>query len=447
MKKKFIILLILSFFVFLIKPVKATETASGSINTSISSSSVVLGNQITLRININCSTGIGGGKLIISYDSSYLTLSNYDLAGKGSISNNIILIEPSESTSISYTLTFTAIKIGNANITVNTFQFIDYNNGYYVSDYADSITKSLEIIAKTNNNPDKPTITLSSDATLYSLKISNLELDEPFSGDKYTYTAYAEDKITQLDIEAVCNSSKASYKVEGNNLKEGWNEITIICTAEDGKTKEYKINVYVEETPTVFYDEKYGVVKNLDKVSVPEDFEKKEEVIENNKLTLFEHGNLYLIYLKNENDQKDFYVLNKEINQIICKYEPISIDNKKYLAINFDYEQINTLSEKFEPTKYRIDENTVLNCWKYKASNMTNYRIFYLMDENGNKNIYSYETTEKTMQKFIEPIEMIDTNNNDEQIINIIYMSCAIAGGLCLIISLVIISKNQNDFK
>ncbi len=446
MKKKLLSILLL--FIFLtssMKNIKGASTASGSVSTSVSSSSVVLGNQIVLNINLSCDTGVGGAKLIISYDSSYLTLSNYDLHGKGTFSNNIILVEPSESTSINYTLTFTAIKIGNTSITVNTSQFIDYADGSYISNYADSITKSVEVIAKTNNNPGTttPTVTLSSDATLYSLKISNINLEEAFESDKYTYTAYAEDKITQLDIQAVCNSSKAIYTVKGNSLNEGWNEVTVVCTAEDGKVKEYKINVYVEETPTVFYqDNKYGVVKNLDKISPPEDFVKKEEVIENNNLVIFEHGNLNLIYLIDENNHKDFYVLDKTNNEIICKYQPIVLDNKKYLIIDFSYADFKQLEENFEPSKYRLEESIILNCWKYKAENMSDYRIFYLMDENGESNLYSYETTEHTMQKFTDPL-YVEKKDDSQQIKEMIYIGCGAAGIFCLIISLAITNKKS----
>ncbi|MDO4378737.1 MAG: cadherin-like beta sandwich domain-containing protein [Erysipelotrichia bacterium] len=447
MKKKLLTILLL--FIFLtssIKNIRGASTANGSVSTSVSSSSVVLGNQIVLNINLSCDTGVGGAKLIISYDSSYLTLSNYDLHGKGTFSNNVILVEPSESTSINYTLTFTAIKIGNTGITVNTSQFIDYTDGSYISNYADSITKSVEVIAKTNNNPGTttvPAVTLSSDATLYSLKISNINLEEAFESDKYTYTAYTEDKITQLDIQAVCSSSKATYTVEGNSLNEGWNEVTIVCTAEDGKVKEYKINVYVEETPSVFYqDNKYGVVKNLDKISPPEDFIKKEEVIENNNLIIFEHGNLNLIYLVDENNRKDFYVLDKTNNRIICKYQPIVLDNKKYVIIDFSYDNFKQLEENFEPSKYRFEESIILNCWKYKAENMSNYRLFYLMDENGESNLYSYETTERTMQKYTDPLN-IEKTDNSQQIKEMIYIGCGVAGVFCLIISLAITNKKS----
>ncbi len=452
MKKIKKLLLITFFLLANLINTKALETVRGSASSYLSSSSIVLGNQVTLYVTLKCDSGVGGGKVLISYDTTYLNLSSYDETYATFNGTNLFLVEPSKNTSITMKLVFTAIKIGNTTVSVNTSQFIDYD-GYYIGDYAESINNSLEIKAKTNNNTSggsdggssggSTTTTLSSDASLYSLKIKNLNLEESFASDRYDYIGYSINKITQLEIEVTCNSSKASYVINNNELKEGWNEVSIVCTAEDGKSKQYNIKVYIEETPTIYYqDNKLGVVKNLDKVSDIDGFERKQEVIANKELVLFEHNNLSLIYLIDEYNNKDFYVYDKEKDQVICKYKPIEIDGKNYISIDFNYDDFKQLENELKRSKYRFDSDTTLNCWSYKATNMSDYRIFYLMDENGEINLYSYETSEKTIQKYTLPINEEIISDND-QIKETVYLCFGIAGVICLVLSTVMVVKKS----
>ena len=76
-------------------------------------------------------------------------------------------------------------------------------------------------------------------------------------------------------ITAEANDAAASVSGAGEvELEQGENEIRITVTAEDGTTKTYTINAYVEEAPDVFleYDGKpLGIVKNTDRVTKPGD--------------------------------------------------------------------------------------------------------------------------------------------------------------------------------
>ena len=187
-----------------------------------------------------------------------------------------------------------------------------------------------------------------------------------------------------------------------------------------------------------------GVVKNLDKVETPTDFEKKEVIVENNNLTIYSHNNLNLIYLENENNYSDFYVIDIATNQIICKYEPINISGRNYLKIDFDYQDFVEMNDLFNENKYRINSNVTLNCWSYKAENMSNYRILYLMDDNGEKNLYCYEATEQIIQKFVLP-QMDEGPNNAITIKDLTIYSILAASIFCLIISIALTVKRKTN--
>ena len=68
MVKKFLILLLNSILIFNTSCyINAQENVNGSTSASISSSSVVLGNQIKLTLTLKCDEGVGGGEIKVYY--------------------------------------------------------------------------------------------------------------------------------------------------------------------------------------------------------------------------------------------------------------------------------------------------------------------------------------------------------------------------------------------
>ncbi len=91
----------------------------------------------------------------------------------------------------------------------------------------------------------------SSDATISALFITNASYSPAFSPDvtEYTVPMGVEYDITALDIDIMTTHEKASYVIEGNELRVGNNKITIKVTAENGETKEYTITLRRAHNP------------------------------------------------------------------------------------------------------------------------------------------------------------------------------------------------------
>ena len=74
-----------------------------------------------------------------------------------------------------------------------------------------------------------------SNSNVASITVDGFFISPPFSQETRTYVVWLPYETTQITVVAVPESDKASTAIEGGgNLQEGDNEITIICTAEDG---------------------------------------------------------------------------------------------------------------------------------------------------------------------------------------------------------------------
>ncbi len=440
MKRKiFVLITILTIIISTIKPIKAT---TGTVSAYLSSDSVILSNRVTLTIKLSCDAGVGGGKIIFSYDKQYLDYVSANLNGRGHIEGNLIVVEPSSDKTVTFTITFSTKKIGSTNVQVNTSQFASYDPPQYVGGYNENIVKTLQIKAQTTNNTTTTT-PLSSDASLASLQIENIDFEQPFSSDVYEYTAYAPINTETIKVLAKASSSKATINKINENVTEGWNEISVVCVAQDKTTKTYKIKLYVEEKPKIVYEDKnLGVVVNLDKVNNPEGFERKEIVVKENSITIFNKVNLNLIYLADSENNKDFYLYDIENDVVGNKFEPLEIDGKQYLINEIDYTKYKDLEKYYKPIKVNIDGKQ-FDGWMSLAENMHNYRLVYLKDLDGNDALYSYEMSEKTLQKFTLPLyPEVEEKMDIKEMLN---LTLGIAGTVSLMVAIAITLKRKES--
>ena len=435
-KKISFIILAIVMMISLIRPVAA---ASGSFSVSVSSTKVTVGDKVKVTIKLTCNSGVCAevyidtsnsnlGSLSISNSSSYYT------------NGNFILIEPTSSSSVTITATLTAKKEGKCTVKVTVKDFIDWE-GNSVSGGNGTKSKEIEIVKKTDNNT--PTTTpLSGDASIASLAISGLELDREFASDNYEYVVYAPKGTDSITISAKASSSKAKIGKTTFAVKEGWNDLSVVCEAENGNKKTYKIRVYVEETPTIYFNnDSLGVVKNLDRLEPLEGFEAKTITINEEEVTIFNHGGINLIYLVDSEDNKDYYLFDVENKQVSERYNPVVIDNHSYLLTHVNYDLYEGMEEQFDRNKVNIG-GQIVDGWTYKNSSLADYQIVCLMNGEGEKNLYSYDSREQTLQRYTLP-QKEQTGNSNEELLTYLSYSSGAAGLLAFIASLFVAGKKR----
>ena len=149
---------------------------------------------------------------------------------------------------------------------------------------------------------------------------------------------------------------------------------------------------------TQFGDQKLGILKDVAKIEVPEGYKETTVTLEGEEIRGWKNDKtgLTLVYLADESGHKSFYIYSD--GKVANKYELITIAGKKYTLLDIPSDMKE--QEGLKADKVKIGDME-LDGWSYEDKNHANYAVVYLMNEAGEKNLYSYEKTEGTLQKYV----------------------------------------------
>ena len=280
------------------------------------------------------------------------------------------------------------------------------------SSNSSSSNSSSNSSSSNTTTTQEPEVKKSSEKNLSSLSVSEGTLSPKFSSGTTTYKVDLTSETESLTISAKAKDSKA--KVFGTGKKElkiGENNFTVTVTAEDGSKKTYTISVYVTEKPTQFVksgDQNLGILNDLSKTDVPKGFEKSTIKIDNKDVTALKNKDmgLTLLYLQNEDESTGFYIYDVDNNKVLSKYQTVTVSGKTYVLMNApdNLEAIQDL----KTATIKIGD-VELSGWKFEDEALSHYTLVYLMNEAGETQLYTYEDTEGTLQKYT-PVE--EENDN-----------------------------------
>jgi hypothetical protein len=196
----------------------------------------------------------------VSYDPIYLVdnlVSPNTDSTLGSLNlSDITLDQPVSGDTYDYTATV----LNNVSVTTVTYATVDSHataelqlNGAPVNNpiHLSVGSNVISIVVTGEDGTTKKTYTAtvlraaSSNATLSSLNLSDITLDQPVSGDTYNYTATEPNNVSVTTVTYATVDSHATAELQLNgapvnnpiHLSVGSNVISIIVTAEDGTTK------------------------------------------------------------------------------------------------------------------------------------------------------------------------------------------------------------------
>lgn len=346
--------------------------ASAMIQFSADESSVKAGDTFTVIMNVSSEDGaVAGVDAYVSYDSAYMEF----VSGGKYVSGNAGLLHvdaaelASEKSNVKFSLQFKATSAGNSAINISDKAVVTDADGKAMSTSSNRI--SVEIKGKSgaeepSSNPGQPipTMSLSSDNTLASLKVNEGVLDPVFSPDVTKYSLQVGNDVDTLYVSFTAADPVAVVRLEGNEgLVDGANKVKVTVTAQDKSEKEYVINV------------------------------KKETYAESEERLKAESG---------DNEGITFAVKSE--------------NGKVMLQNSYSFEIVDVEESDLVPAGYK--KTSVLlygvNVTAYTASSNldSDYLLMYCKNETGDCEFYQFDRQEKTLQRYTG--DLIDKINATE---------------------------------
>lgn len=372
------------------------NAASGSINIA-SSSTVVVGNKVTVTVTISSGTKMGSWQMSLNYDKSYLQLTNSTARDGGTF-----MIDYAEDPGVlkkTYTFTFKTLKSGTTKLSVDGYR------AYVSSDLSalslSANTKQIRIITQAELEAS-----YSKNNNLSALEVEGFTLTPEFKTDILEYSVVVPENTKEVNIKANVQDKRASVNGIGTQaVNPGANKFFVVVRAQSGAEKTYVINVEVkDENPinVAVNGKNYTVVKIKENLPAASLYTETTININGFEIPAYKNDNtnLVLVGLKDEEGNISLYIYNKDKNEY-----------QEYNEIGVNKITIYPLTSNEEIKGYKKDTITIngVKVDGYYYTKDSDYVIIYGINvETGDKGFYMYD---KKMQSLIK--------YNDEYIIDL----------------------------
>ena len=429
--------------------------SSASLKVSPSSSKVQVGDTITVTVSVSSKQALGAWQFNVGYNSSVLTYvsSNMEngLTSLGYVSNTSTKTK-------TYTLKFKAKAAGTGNITINNATVYALDDSLCTNSISNT---SITVVSpkssnsntnnKSNSNSNKNTkeTKKSTNNYLSNLSVDGYKISPKFNKSTTKYNISVPNNIRKVKITATKEDKNASVSGAGEkNLKEGKNKFEIVVTAENGNKKTYTLNVTVQDKDPVVVTvdgQEYTVMQSSEGLTVPESYSQTTVTINDTVLPAYKSGltGFTLVGLTDKNGKSNLFVYadNKYTLYNEFKFNGLSIYIKEPSVMVKGAKKTKITLDDEEITAYTIEGNS--------------YPLIYGMNvESGEENWYTYDSSEKTLQKFIignknsaKGVSIAQNITSNDKYKALSYMMCGISGilTLFLILSAVKISKQKPE--
>lgn len=368
-------------------------------------SSITNGSNVTVNVNLN-SVAAWNIHITSSGATSGCSKIFADVTANGLNTNKTLSV------------TCKATSIGNISFSVSGDITSEDGNNRNVS-----LSKNITVIAPREKE---------SENRLQNLYVDNYELNIPFNSDTYEYSISVPTTESQITINASAMGRYASINGTGTYLvSEDGNSFVISVTAENGSSKEYKLNILIIDPDPIEIEidnKKYTVVKTNKKLVKPEGYE--ESTIQINDLTIPSYKNdvtkFIIVGIKDENGNIKYAIYENNNYRL---YNEVNSNNLKLYISEGDLVGLEKIKTSIDDTyydTYKLDDRFV---------------ICYAMDiSSGKYNYYKYDTFDKTFQYY--EITKEDKSVNLYFIMTIVF---GILLGISICVNIYLVIKRKRD--
>lgn len=385
--------ILISLFCLLVIP-KTVFAASGKINVS-GTSTVVVGNNVTVTVTLSSSTLIGSWEMSLNYDKNYLQLRSATSESNG------IRMAASTATGVkskSYTFTFKTLKKGSTSVSVG---------GYLAYAYADLSEISLSSNSKKINIITQAELeaSYSKNNNLASLGVEGFTLTPEFNANTLEYSVIVPEDTKNVNITGTVQDKKASINGVGvQQVNQGNNKFLVTVKAENGSEKTYTINVDVkDENPieVTVGDKKYTVVKIKENLPIASLY--NEYSIKINEFDIPAYKNDYtglvLVGLKNAEGNISLFIYDDENNS----YKEYSELKSSQITIYPLKPEENI--EGYKKGNVKIQDIDVEGFYLNEDSDF--FVMYGVNVETGDKGFYMYDKKMQTLIKYNDELSSL----------------------------------------
>ena len=385
--------ILISLFCLLVIP-KTVFAASGKINVS-GTSTVVVGNNVTVTVTLSSSTLIGSWEMSLNYDKNYLQLRSATSESNG------IRMAASTATGVkskSYTFTFKTLKKGSTSVSVG---------GYLAYAYADLSEISLSSNSKKINIITQAELeaSYSKNNNLASLGVEGFTLTPEFNANTLEYSVIVPEDTKNVNLTGTVQDKKASITGVGvQQVNQGNNKFLVTVKAENGSEKTYTINVDVkDENPieVTVGDKKYTVVKIKENLPIASLY--NEYSIKINEFDIPAYKNDYtglvLVGLKDTDGNISLFIYDDENNS----YKEYSELKSSQITIYPLKPEENV--EGYKKGNVKIQDIDVEGFYLNEDSDF--FVIYGVNVETGDKGFYMYDKKMQTLIKYNDELSSL----------------------------------------
>ena len=401
--------------------------AVGNANIEVTSAEGSVGDTVTITVKVTTDVD-GMAHLAISYDTNYLEYlsggANSGVAGQVvDIIDDIKAGTPAE-TQISFKLK----KSGQTVVSVGeTTQVYPINAS---DDAPMAITKvdgNVTANAAENASSDSHLSGLIVQSVSTAGVVSEVGLTPAFSADVYEYTASVPSDTKSLNVSTTLSDPKASVKVEGTKMTVGNNKTTVTVSAVDGTTSLY--NIYttvpasetqvetdaagnpiettaqvgpdgVDRSPWYVEDIQRWMIMDFNLVTIPSGYKENVANFRGKRIAILynETTGIKLVCLADDaqGTNADLFLFGEGTGSISQRVS-IDVASNEYTILPL--ENTYTGPEGYKEVSLDIGGKVVQAWIKEDGSE---FYVVYAMNSSGDKNLYVYDTVEKTMQRFVD---------------------------------------------
>lgn len=385
--------ILISLFCLLVIP-KTVFAASGKINVS-GTSTVVVGNNVTVTVTLSSSTLIGSWEMSLNYDKNYLQLRSATSESNG------IRMAASTATGVkskSYTFTFKTLKKGSTSVSVG---------GYLAYAYADLSEISLSSNSKKINIITQAELeaSYSKNNNLASLGVEGFTLTPEFNANTLEYSVIVPEDTKNVNITGTVQDKKASITGVGvQQVNQGNNKFLVTVKAENGSEKTYTINVDVkDENPieVTVGDKKYTVVKIKENLPIASLYNEYSVKINEFDIPAYknDYTGLVLVGLKDTDGNISLFIYDDENNS----YKEYSELKSSQITIYPLKPEENI--EGYKKGNVKIQDIDVEGFYLNEDSDF--FVIYGVNVETGDKGFYMYDKKMQTLIKYNDELSSL----------------------------------------